>query len=137
MNVSTAACCWAQCAICRTAAGVLPTNLGDLVVRRLEHLVQHEYGSLGRTEGLEHREHSDRDVLGELGVLGRIGTGEQRLGQPFPHILLPAAGHRSEAVQRLPGDDSDEIGPRVTHLRLVHVGPAQPGLLDDVLGVDR
>ena len=153
MNFSTVASCWARstcirgrraatcsrarCAICRTAAGVLPTTSAISSYGRLEHLVQHEHGPLGRTEGLQHREHRDRDVLGELGVLGHIGTGEQRLGQPFPHVLLPAAGHRSEPVQRLPGDDSDEIGPRVTHLRLVHVGPPQPGLLDDVLGVDR
>ena len=115
----------------------LAHDLGDLVVWRLEHLVQHEHGPLGWTKGLQHGEHGDRDVLGQLGVLGHIGTGQQRLGQPFPDVLLPPAGHRSEPVQRLPGDDPDQIGPRVTHLRLVHVGPPQPGLLDDVLGVGR
>src|SRR6202042_1489136 len=38
-------------------------------------------------------------------------------------------------VQRLAGDYPDKIRPRVTHLRLVHSGPPQPGLLDDVFGV--
>ena len=132
-----ATCSRARCAIWRTAAGRLAHDLGDLVVGCLEHLVQHEHGPLGRTEGLQYREHRDRDVLGELGVLGHIGTGEQRLGQPFPDVVLPLAGHRSEPVQRLPGHHPDQIRPRVTHLCMVHVGPPQPGLLDYVLGVDR
>jgi hypothetical protein len=113
----------------------LAHHLGDLLVRRLEHLAQHEHCPLGRTEGLQHGEHRDRDVLAELGVLGHIGTGEQRLGQPFPDVLLPAAGHRSKPVQRLPGDHPDQIGARVMNLGLVDVGPPQPGFLHHVLGV--
>jgi hypothetical protein len=78
--------------------GGLAHRLGDLVVRRLEHLAQHGHRPLDRTEGLRHGEHRDRDVRGELGVLGHIGAGEQRLGQPLPDVLtrvaapLPAAG---------------------------------------------
>ncbi len=60
-----------------------------------------------------------------------------RLGQPFPDVVLPAAGHRSEPVQRLTGDDPYQISPRIVHLGPVHIGPAQPGLLDDVLSIGR
>ena len=67
----------------------LAHHLGDLLVGRLEHLAEDEDGSLRRTEGLQHREHGNRDVLGQLCILGHVGAGEQRLGQPFPHVLLP------------------------------------------------
>jgi hypothetical protein len=110
-------------------------DLGYLLVWRLQHLAQNEYCPFVRSERLQHDEHCDRDVLGKLGVLGNLGTGEQRLGQPFPHILLPAAGRRSEPVQRLSGDDPDQVGARITYLGLVDAGPPQPGILDDILGV--
>ena len=65
------------------------------------------------------------------------GLGEQGLGEPFPDVVLPAARHRSEPVQRLAGDDPDQIRPGVTHFGLIDIGPTQPGLLHDVLGVGR
>src|SRR5215203_4329446 len=78
---------------------------------------------------------SDRDALGELDVLGHVGTGGQRLGQPLPDVLLAPPRQRPQPVERLPGDDPDQVGPRVPHLSAVDVGPPQPGLLDHVLGV--
>ena len=65
----------------------------DLLVRRLEHLAEHEHGTLSRTQGLEHGEHGYRDILGKLSVLRHIGAGEQRLGQPLPDVVLPPARH--------------------------------------------
>src|SRR5215203_7516527 len=80
---------------------------------------------------------SYRDALGELDVLGHVGTGVQRLGQPLPDVLLAPPRQRPQPVERLPGDDPDQVGPRVAHLCAVDVGPPQPGLLDHVLGVSR
>src|SRR3712207_8925794 len=47
----------------------------DLLVRHVEHLVQHEDRPLGRRQRLEHGQHRDRDALRELDVLGDVGTG--------------------------------------------------------------
>ena len=71
--------------------GRLVDRLGDLVVGHVEHLAQHEHRSLGRRERLEHREHRDRDVLGELDIVSDIRTREQRLGQPLPDVVLAAS----------------------------------------------
>src|ERR687898_2921710 len=59
----------------------------------------------------------------------------QRLGEPLPDVLLATARQRPQPVERLPGDDPDQIGPRIAHLVAVDIGPPQPGLLDHVLGV--
>ena len=71
----------------------------------------------------------------ELDVLGDVRGGEQRLGQPRADVRLPAALQRAEPVERLPGDDADEVRAGVAHLAVVDVGPAQPRVLDDVVGV--
>jgi len=56
----------------------------DLLVRRAEHLAQHEDGPLGRRQRLQHDQQRHRHALGELDVLGHVGRGEQRLGQHCP-----------------------------------------------------
>ena len=113
----------------------LADRLGDLVVRHVEDLAQHEDRALGRRERLQHGQHRDRDALGELDVLGHVGAGEQRLGQPLADVVLAPAGQGAQPVERLAGDDPDQVGARVAHLGVVDVRPPQPGLLDDVLGV--
>ena len=118
----------------------LADRLRDLVVRHVEHLAQHEHRPLGRVERLQHGEHRDRDALGELDVVGHVGAGEQRLGQPLADVVLAPPRQRAQPVERLPGDDPDEVGPRVAHLGptvVAQVRPPQPGLLHDVLGVGR
>ena len=65
------------------------------------------------------------------------GLVEQRLRQPLADVVLAPPRHRAQPVQRLPGDDADEVRPRVVHLGLVDARPPQPRLLHDVLGVGR
>jgi hypothetical protein len=61
--------------------------------------------------------------------------GEQRLGQPRADVRLPAARDRAHPVQREPRGDPHQVGALVTHLDAVDLRPAQPGLLEHVLGV--
>ena len=117
--------------------GRLPDRLCDLVVGDVEHLAEHEHGALGRGERLEHGQHGDRDVLGELDIGGDVGARQQWLRQPLADVLLAPSRHGPQPVQRLPGDDADQVGPRLAHLGVVDVRPSQPRLLDDVLGVGR
>ena len=88
-----------------------------------------------RAKRLEHGEHRDRDVLGELDVLGDVGAGEQRLGQPHPHVRLASPRHRPQPVERQPGGDPDQVGARFAHFVLIDAVPPQPCLLHHVLGV--
>ena len=95
----------------------------DVGVGQVEHLAQDEDCTFGGREGLQHGQHRDRDALGELDVLGHVGTGGQRLGQPLPDVLLAPPRQRPQPVERLPGDDPDQVGPRVPHLGALDVGP--------------
>ena len=115
----------------------LPDGRGDLAVGQVEDLAEHEHRPLGRPERFQHGQHRDRDALRELDVLGDIGAGQQRLRQPLADVVLAAARQRPQPVERLAGDDPDEVGPRVTHLRAVDAGPPQPGLLHHVLRIGR
>ena len=115
----------------------LPDGLGDLAVGHLEDLAEHEHRPLRRPERFKHGQHRDRDTFRELHVLGDIGAGQQRLRQPLADVVLAAARQGPQPVERLPGDDPDEVGARVTHLRAVGAGPPQPGLLHHVLRVGR
>ncbi len=91
--------------------------------------------SVGR-ERLQHGEHRDRDAVGELDVLGhvrawsaaaRAATGRRRSSR--------RRALRAHPVQRLPGDDPDQVRALVAHLGAVHADPPQPRLLQHVLGV--
>ena len=113
----------------------LADGLGDLVVAHGEHLAQHEHRPLGGREGLQHQQHGHRDAVGQLDVLGHVGRGEQRLGQPGPDIGLLAAAERTQPDQRLAGGDPDQVCTLVTHGAEVDARPPQPGLLQDVFGV--
>ena len=115
--------------------GRLVHGVRDLVVPDVEDLAQHEHRPLGRRQGLEHHEHRGRDAVGELDVLGHVGRGEQRLGQPRPDVRLALARQGAQPVQREPGGDPHQVGPLVADLGVVDLGPAQPGLLQHVLGV--
>jgi hypothetical protein len=77
------------------------------------------------------------DGLRQLDVLGHVGAGQQRLGQPRPDVVLASPRHGPELVERLPGDDPDQVRARVADLGLVDAGPPEPGPLHDVLGVGR
>ena len=113
----------------------LVDGFGDLVVLQVEHLAQHEHRPLGRRERLQHQQHRHRDAVGQLDVLGHVGRGQQRLGQPGPDVGLLAAAERTQPAQRLAGGDPDQVGALVPHRVEIDVRPAQPGLLQDVLRV--
>ncbi|EOD70613.1 hypothetical protein H480_00135 [Amycolatopsis vancoresmycina DSM 44592] len=113
----------------------LADGFGDLAVVQREHLAQHEHRPLGRPERLQHQQHRHRHAVGELDVLGDVGCGQQRLGQPRPDVGLLAPAERSQPHQRLAGGDPDEVGTLVPHRGEVHVHPPQPRLLQDVFGV--
>jgi len=112
-------------------------GLGDLRIGHIEDLAKHEHGPLDGCERLEHGQHRDRDALREFEVLGHTGTGQQRLREPLPHVVLAAAREGAQPVEALAGDGPQEIRPRLTHLGAVDAGPAQPGLLQHVLGIGR
>src|SRR5215211_6747026 len=112
-------------------------SCSDLGVGHLEDLAQDEDRPFGGRKGLQHGQHRDRDALSQLDVLGHVGRGGQRLGQPLPDVLLAPPRQGPQPVERLPGDDPEQVGPRVAHLGALDVGPPQPGLLDHVLCVGR
>ena len=109
--------------------------LGDLLVADDEHLAQHEHRPLGRGERLKHQQHRHRDAVGQLGVLGHVGRGEHRLGQPGADVRLLAAAERAQPGEGLAGGDLDEVRTPVPHHAEIDARPPQPGLLEDVLRV--
>ncbi len=119
------------------ARRTLVDGFGELVVVEPEHLAQHEDRPLGGSQRLEDEHHRHRHAVGELDVLGDVAGGDERLGEPRTDVVLAAAGHRAQPVERGPAHDAHEEGARVTHLALVHRVPLEPRVLDDVLGVGR
>ena len=113
----------------------LADSFGDLVVLQTEHLAQHEHCPLGRRERLQHQQHRHRHALGQFDVLGHVGRGEQRLGQPGADVGLLAPAERAQPGQRLAGGDPDQVGTLIPHGAEIDARPPQPGLLQDVLGV--
>ncbi len=107
----------------------------DLVVLQIEHLAQHEHRPLGRRERLQHQQHRHRDAVGQLDVLGHVGRGQQRLGQPGADVGLLAPAERTQPAQRLPGGDPDQVCTLIPHGVEIDARPPQPGLLQDVLRV--
>ena len=114
----------------------LVDRLGDLGVRDVEDLAEHEHRALGRGQRLEHGEHRVGDAVRQLDVVGHVGRGQQRLGQPLADVLLAPARVRTEPVERLARDHPDQEGARVADLAarlLADRVPADPRLLHDVL----
>lgn len=110
-------------------------GLGDLLVVEAEHLAEHEHRPLVRCERLHDQHHRHRDALRELDVLGHVGRGEQRLGQPGADVGLLPAAERAQPGQGLARGDPDQIGAPVPYGVEIDTGPPQPGLLEDVLRV--
>ena len=113
----------------------LADGFGDLVVGQVEHLAEHEHRPLGRREGLQDQQHRHRDAVGQLDVLGHVGRGQQRLGQPGADVRLFAAAEGSQPGERLAGGDPDQVRTLIPDSAQVDARPPQPGLLQDVFGV--
>lgn len=109
-------------------------RLGDLPVGEAEGLVEDEDGPLQRGQALQHHQQGERDRLGALDVGGRVRFGDKRLGQPGADVGLAADGGRVEPVEREVGDRPGQVAARVGD-RAGDPAPAQPGVLDQVLGV--
>ena len=112
----------------------------DLVEVQVEHIVQQEGRAFQRRQPLQREHEGDGNVLGELGLRLRVGRPagvlvQQRFGQPDADIVLALRGGRAELVQAQIGHQPREVGAGMLDGALVHLGPAQPGLLHDVLGL--
>jgi hypothetical protein len=117
--------------------GALANGFGDLVVGQIEDFAQHEYRPLGRRERLKHQQHRHRHAVRQLDVLGHVGRGQQRLGQPGADVRLLAAAEGSQPGERLAGGDPDQVCTLIPYRGEVDVRPPQPGLLQHVFGVGR
>jgi hypothetical protein len=112
----------------------------DLVEVQVEHFVQQEGCALQRRQPLQRKHERHRNVLRELGLCLRVGRPagllvHQWLGQPDADILLASRDGRAQLVQAQIGHQAREIGVRMLDGAFVDFGPAQPGLLHDVLGL--
>ena len=100
--------------------------------------MQKQRGPLLRRQILEQHQHRQRQRIGHLGMLGRIvdAVGEDRLGQPLANVLFSPRARRAKLVDRQPGGDSGDVGPRGGDLLAVldRLMDAQQRFLDDVLG---
>ena len=128
----------ARLASCRAAVGRAVDDLGDLVERHAEHVVQHEGEPLGRRQRLEHDEQREADRVGEqrllLGV-GLVVDAHDRLGQPAADVVLAPRAPRAQHVEAHAPDDRREPAAEVRHGRRVGAAQAQPRLLHRVLGL--
>ena len=115
-----------------------PDQLGHLPRAVAERLAQHVGRALGRRQALQQREQGEGDALPLDGVVERperTVRGEHRLGQPRPDVDLPPGAGRVQRGQAEVGDHADQERLRRPDGRPVDGLPAQPGVLQDVLGV--
>ena len=102
--------------------------------------MQQEGRALQRRQALQREHEGHGHVLRELGLHLRAGRPagllvQQRFGQPDADILLAFRGGRAQFVQAQVCHQAREVGASMLDGAFVHVGPAQPGLLHDVLGL--
>lgn len=112
---------------------------GDLVVRHSEDLAQYEDGPFGRGKSLKHDEHRDRDLPAALGMFGYLRADirgcQKRLRKPRTRVALAPRPDRPQPVECQPRCDPGEEGAWIGYVRTVTGRPAEPGLLNDILGV--
>ncbi len=118
---------------------VAPQRGRHLRVRPFEHLPEHERGSFQRREPFEHHQEGHRQRVGELCRGRRVPLGVRvlyhRLRQPGSGVGLSSGLGPPEVVEREPADDRCEERLGVRHGRAVGLGPAEPSLLQHILGV--
>ena len=114
----------------------LADDRGDLAVAVVEHVAQQEHGALVGRQPLEQGDEGERERIGELRLLRRVGArvGDERLGQPLARVVLAPDPRRAELIDRQASGDRREEGPRRRDL-LARVMEAQERLLRDVLGL--
>jgi hypothetical protein len=112
----------------------------DLAERVVEGLVEHVDGTLDRDESFHQELDGDLECLAALDRPyridgGRIGIGGIELRQPAAGTHLATGASRGGCVERGPRRDGDQERDRIPDLRAVRTVPADPHVLDDVLGV--
>ena len=111
-------------------------GLGDLPVRVVEHVVEHEHGALQRSQPLEQQQEPHRQRLAALDAFVRAVAGGDRLGQPHARVALSLEARRAEHVQGPPCRGRDEPGLGDAHTVPVRRRPPLGDVADDVLGLD-
>ena len=113
-------------------------QLGDLHVVEVERLLEQERGALLRPESLQQGQQRQRDVLGALVPVLRIGVlgNVQRLGKPGAGVGPADGTRRAQPVQAQAGGGGDQPGFRIVDSGALVAGmPAKPGVLHHFLGV--
>ena len=116
--------------------GRLAERVGDFRVLQIEDVAKDQRSALDRVQPLQGAEQCEAQPLGldRLG-LRRFGVGDQRLRQPGADVDLAPGASRTQAVEREPGRHRDQEGFGVAHSIAICPVPAQPCILDDVLGL--
>jgi hypothetical protein len=110
-------------------------HLSDGGVLVVERLAEDEDGPLERAQRLEHEEEASCQRLRELGVLRWVSSRNDGLGQPRPREALPACSHPTESIDGQPRGDGGQEGARFLDRSHIQLEPAQPRVLDHVLGI--
>ena len=136
-GLRAATCSRARWAICRTAASLLPTasaisSYGVSKTSRSTKTARSAGPSVSSTVSIAIETLSASSTSSATSGLVSSGSGSHT-----PTYVLAPPREGAQPVERLPGHDLDQVGAGVAHLAPVDVGPPQPGLLHDVLGVGR
>ena len=101
----------------------LSDRLGQLAVPEVEHVAEEEHRTLGRRQRLQHQQHRRRQAVRQLEVLGDVGRGQQRLGQPRADVLLPTPRDRAQPVEGGARHDPHQVRARVADVARGRRGP--------------
>ena len=115
----------------------LAERLRDVVVVAIEHIVQHESGALFFAEPLQQVHEGDRHVARELRVRLRRHNFDfrERLRQPRTEVRGPLRLRGAQPIDREPRDHGRQPRFGGSQLRRVLLVPAQPRILQHVLGI--
>jgi hypothetical protein len=105
----------------------------DLVVGKIEDVVEQQHRPLGGCQALQHDEECHRYLIERLQAAYSSFVEVDGLGQTIASALLVTSLRRVELVQAEPGHDRHQVGPRGVRI-LTPTLPAQPRFLHHVLG---
>jgi hypothetical protein len=121
------------------AGGLAPAQHGGhLGVVAVKHVVQQEGRALVGREAFQHHQQRHRQVAGQLGarVGGRRRVGrDPGLGQPGAVVGRALGARGAQAVQAQPRDGGRQPGLGRVHALGRRGLPAQPGVLQHVVGI--
>ncbi len=113
-------------------------DLGDLVERHAEHVVEDEREALGRRQRLEHDEQREPERVREdrclLGI-DLVVQAHDRLRQPAADVFLSPRTAGSQHVEADAADDGRQPAAEVRDGRRIGAAEPQPRLLHGVVGL--